>query len=170
MPDLPDRTPSLQRALFDATLRSIQQTLLDAHCKESEFRGRTVGEQMAWLRQILANNLADQLRRIQRKKRDVGREKGMQALVDRTSARLEGWLAAEQSSPSARVVRAEDAIRLAQALETLTEDQQEAVILRHIRSWSLKEIAEYLDRTPGAVAQLIHRGVAGLRERLGEPG
>jgi aminoglycoside phosphotransferase family enzyme len=37
----------------------VQQTLLEAHRQREHFRGATDGERAAWLRQILAHNLAD---------------------------------------------------------------------------------------------------------------
>ena len=40
----------------------VQQTLLEAHRKREQFRGTTDAERAAWLRQMLAFNLADALR------------------------------------------------------------------------------------------------------------
>ncbi len=40
----------------------VQQTLLEAYEKRDQFRGETSGEQAAWLRMILARNVADMLR------------------------------------------------------------------------------------------------------------
>jgi RNA polymerase sigma-70 factor (ECF subfamily) len=40
----------------------VQQTLLDAHEKLDQFAGSTTAELAAWLRQILARNLADVFR------------------------------------------------------------------------------------------------------------
>jgi RNA polymerase sigma-70 factor (ECF subfamily) len=100
----------LARARLDPLVRAkvgasdvVQQTLLEAHRDRDRFRGRTVGEQAAWLRQILARNLANVVRDRRRDKRDVAREQGLQAAVDESAARLEGWLAAEQLSPSQQV-------------------------------------------------------------------
>src|SRR5947209_12626109 len=70
----------------------VQQTLLDAHRQRAQFRGSTSTEMAAWLRQMLACNLADALRGFGRAKRDVGRERSLEAAVDESSARLEAWL------------------------------------------------------------------------------
>src|SRR5215831_16271081 len=60
----------------------VQQTLLEAHRDFAQFRGRTVGEQAAWLRRILARNLANVVRDQRRDKRDVARERPLQAALD----------------------------------------------------------------------------------------
>jgi RNA polymerase sigma-70 factor (ECF subfamily) len=144
----------------------VQQTLLAAHRNFAHFRGRTVAEQAAWLRQILARNLANVLRDLRRDKRDVAREQPLQAALDESASRLESWLAAEQSSPSQQAERHERAVRLAEALATLPENQREAVVLRHWHGCSLDEIGERLGCTTGAVTGLLHRGLRNLRKQL----
>src|SRR5262245_47931090 len=79
----------------------VQQTLLQAHQALGQFRGTTDAERAAWLRQILARCLGHALRDFGRDKRDVGRERSLEAAVEASSVRLEAWLAAEQTSPSA---------------------------------------------------------------------
>jgi RNA polymerase sigma-70 factor (ECF subfamily) len=144
----------------------VQQTLLEAHRDLAQFRGRTVGEQAAWLRQILARNLANVVRDLRRDKRDLAREQPMQAALNESASRLEAWLAAEQSSPSQQVERQERAVRLAEALATLPENQREAVVLRHWQGCSLVEIGEHLGCTTAAVTGLLHRGLRNLRQQL----
>lgn len=144
----------------------VQQTLLEAHRDLAQFRGRTTADQAAWLRQILARNLANVVRDLRRDKRDVARERPLQAALDDSASRLEVWLVAEQSSPSQQAERHERAIRLAQALATLAENQSEAIIMRHWHGCSLAEIAERLDCTTAAVTGLLHRGLRKLREQL----
>jgi RNA polymerase sigma-70 factor (ECF subfamily) len=144
----------------------VQQTLLAAHRDLDQFRGRTVSEQAAWLRQILAHHLANVLRDLRRDKRDVAREQPLQAALDESASRLEAWLAAEQSSPSQQAERHERAVRLAEALATLPENQREAVVLRHWHNCSLVEIAERLGCTTAAVTGLLHRGLRNLRKQL----
>jgi RNA polymerase sigma-70 factor (ECF subfamily) len=144
----------------------VQQTLLQAYQALDQFRGQTEAEWAAWLRQILVRNLAQAVRDFGRAKRDLAREQSLQPAVDASSARLEALLAADQSSPSQRAEAAEQALRLAEALEQLPEAQREALVLQHWHGWSLAQIAGHMNRSPAAVAGLIKRGLRQLRERL----
>jgi RNA polymerase sigma-70 factor (ECF subfamily) len=163
----------LARVRLDPRLRAkvdasdvVQQTLLEAHRNLAQIRGRTVAEQAAWLRQILVRNPANVLRDLRRDKRDVAREQPLRAALDESASRLEAWLAAEQSSPSQQVERQERAVRLAEALTALPENQREAVVLRHWHGCSLVEIGERLGCTTAAVTGLLHRGFRKLRQQL----
>src|SRR5262249_56663520 len=51
----------------------VQQTLLQAHAKRGQFRGRSEDEWVGWLRAILANVLAGALRAYATGARDAGR-------------------------------------------------------------------------------------------------
>ena len=154
------------RAKLDAS-DVVQQTLLEAHRKRSQFRGQSEAEMAAWLRQMLACNLADAVRAWGRAKRDVAREQSLQADLDGSSARLASWLAAEQSTPSQQAQGREDLVRLAESLATLPEAQREALVLRHCEGLSLAEISRRLGRSPAAVAGLLKRGLRELRAQLG---
>jgi RNA polymerase sigma-70 factor (ECF subfamily) len=144
----------------------VQQTLLQAYQARDQFRGRSEAEWTAWLRQILARNLAQAVRDFGRAKRDLARERSLQAALDASSARLEAFLAADQSSPSQRAEQGEQALRLAEALEQLPEAQREALVLQYWQGLSLAEIGTHLGRSPEAVAGLIKRGLKQLRQRM----
>jgi len=166
----------LARAQLDPRLRRkldasdvVQQTLLEAHACSHQFRGSTSAEWAAWLRQILARNLANAVRDLGRQKRDVHREQSLEQAIEASSARLEAWLAAEQSSPSEKAEQHEQLLRLAVALAQLPEPQRLAVELRHLQGWPLADIAQHLERTPAAVAGLLHRALTQLRTLLREP-
>jgi RNA polymerase sigma-70 factor (ECF subfamily) len=146
----------------------VQQTLLEAH-RAGDRPAERCDEALArWLRQILANNLVDEVRRFRTQARDVQRERLLEAELESSSARIEGWLAAEQSSPSQRAMRNEELLRLAGALACLPEDQRRAVELHHLQGLALNDIAHQMDRTKGAVAALLFRGLKKLRELLRE--
>jgi RNA polymerase sigma-70 factor, ECF subfamily len=148
----------------------VQQTLLEAHqgLEGQPDRLRTDEELAAWLRSILSHNLADVLRKLAARKRDVRREWSLDAALDQSASRLERWLAAEQSSPSQRAIRQEELLRLAEAMARLPEAHRRAIELHHLRSMPLSEIADELGTTKAAVAGLLHRGMKALRARLGE--
>lgn len=111
------------RAKLDAS-DVVQQTLLEAHQALESFRGDDLAAQAAWLRQILARNLANAVRDLTRAKRDVRKERSLQAELDNSASQLEGWLAAVQSSPSRKLERHERALELAEALAQLPEAQR----------------------------------------------
>jgi RNA polymerase sigma-70 factor (ECF subfamily) len=146
----------------------VQQTLLQAYQARGQFRGQTVEEQAGWLRQILAHTLARAVRDLGRAKRDLGRECSLEEGIEQSSARLEAWLAADQSSPSQKAERNEQLLQLADALDRLPEDQREAVVLRHLKGQSLDELAHRLGRSKAAVAGLLHRGIKRLQDLLVE--
>jgi RNA polymerase sigma-70 factor (ECF subfamily) len=147
-----------------------QQALLRAHAARDQYHGRTPAEFAGWLRQILARTLANELRALGQAKRDVGAEHSLEADLDASSCRLDAWLAADQSSPSERADRRERADRLATAVTALPPDQREAVLLKHIENLSLAEIADRTGKSTAAVAGLLRRGLARLRELMDQGG
>ena len=163
----------LARLQIDPRLRSridlsgvVQQTLYEAHQVLRADDDHTEEERLAWLRKSLANNLTDELRKLNTGMRDIRRERSLDAALCESSQRLEAWLASSGLSPSAHVARAEEAVRLATALAALPEAQREALVLQHWHGWKVAEIAEHLGRTRTAVAGLLKRGLAKLREEL----
>ncbi len=144
----------------------VQQTFLAAHAKQAQFRGATDAERAAWLRAILANHLALALRKFGPK--GGGRVRSLQDDLDRSSARLEAFLAADHSSPSERVIRSEQSVALAAALAKLPEDQRTALELRQLEGLPVPEVARRLGRTVPAVAGLLHRGTKALRGLMQE--
>ncbi|MFO0951173.1 MAG: hypothetical protein U0835_08480 [Isosphaeraceae bacterium] len=56
----------------------VQQTLLDAHRDRDGFRGGSEAEHLAWLRRLLACNLADAVRAMGRARRDASRVRSLE--------------------------------------------------------------------------------------------
>jgi RNA polymerase sigma-70 factor (ECF subfamily) len=148
----------------------VQQTLLEAHLAMGQRRGEGEAQVVAWLRKILVNNLADEIRKHAAGKRDAAIERSLDAGLEQSSSRIEAWLAADQSSPSQRAIQHEEMLLLADAVAGLPENQRRAVEYHHLKGWSLAEIAEALQCSKSAVAGLLHRGLETLRRRLDERG
>jgi RNA polymerase sigma-70 factor (ECF subfamily) len=147
----------------------VQQTLLEAYEEMTTApRRRTDGETAAWLRSILCHNLADGLRKLAARKRDVRRERQLAMALEESASRVGDWLAAQQSSPSQRVIRQEQEQRIVKALGELPLNQRRAVEMHHLEGCALAEIAAELGTTRAAVAGLLHRGLKTLRAMLGE--
>ena len=157
------------RAKLDAS-DVVQQAILHAHERRTQFRGGTEGEWLAWLRAILANALAAAVRRLDAQARDPGRERSLEAELERSSSRMEGLLAADQTSPSERAVRGEELLRLAHAIARLPEDQRRVVELHYLKGLAVADVAEQIGRTRPAAVGLLFRGLKRLRELLRDPG
>jgi RNA polymerase sigma-70 factor, ECF subfamily len=144
----------------------VQQTLLEAYQACPQFPAANAEPPSAWLRRILANNLTDEVRKLTAAARDVDRERSLEQALGASSVRIAAWLAAEQSSPSQQAMREEEVSQLAAALAQLPDDQRTAVELHHLQGLPLAEVAAQLDRTRGATAALLFRGLKKLRQLL----
>jgi RNA polymerase sigma-70 factor (ECF subfamily) len=146
----------------------VQETLLKAHQHREQVRGQSEAQRLALLRRILANTVADAMRAFSRGKRELALEQSLEAALEQSASRLEAWLAAEQSSPSARAMHQEQLLGLAEALAQLPAAQRTALELRYLHEppWALAAIARHLKRTDKAVAGLLCRGLQKLREML----
>jgi len=155
------------RAKLDAS-DVVQQAMLQAHERRGQFRGRTEAEWLAWLRAILANALAAAARRFEAQARDPGRERSLEAELDRSASGLERLLAADETSPSERAVRGEELVRLAHALTHLPEDQRRVVEMHYLKGLPVVEVAEEIGRSRSAAVGLLFRGLKRLRDLLRE--
>lgn len=153
------------RAKVDAS-DIVQEALLDAHGGFDRFAGTTAGEWLSWLRRIAERNALDAAKRYRgTAKRDAGREVPLDG-DDAGAGRIDP--VSPVSTPSQRVLRGEREILLAEAIGGLPPDQREVILLRNIERLPFEEVAERMGRSAGACRMLWMRGLAGLRERLGE--
>jgi len=70
------------------------------------------------------------------------------------------------TSPSGRVMRQEQLLRLAEALARLPDDQRLALELHHLQGLAVQEVGRRMVRSTAAIAGLLRRGLAALREEL----
>jgi RNA polymerase sigma factor (sigma-70 family) len=90
--------------------------------------------------------------------------------MEDSTARLDAWLTAVGPSPGEQVAREEEVLRLAEAVASLPEAEQDVLLLRHVSGWTLVQIGEHLGVSRYAAARLLQRGIAALRERLPREG
>jgi len=127
----------------DLTAHVFQQAL--ANIGKFKWRGAPF---VTWLYRIAANAIADQARKKSREAADT--EATSNTVVDPDL---------EQVERRAQLFR---------AVESLPEDQRKVILLRFGEEKSIREIANDLNRSEGAVKQLQFRGLENLRARLRE--
>jgi RNA polymerase sigma-70 factor (ECF subfamily) len=146
----------------------VQDTFLEAHRQFARFRGDSEMELTAWLRAILAGVLSHLVRRyFGTQGRDVRLERELADGLDQSSRDLDHELAAQESSPSQRASRREQAVLLADALNQLPPDYREVLILRHLEGLTFPDIAARMGRTVDSVEKLWVRALPKLRRVLG---
>ncbi len=141
----------------------VQETLLKAAQNLGQYQGRSETELVGWLRRILSNTLVDVVRQFEGAKRDVARERSLEASLAQSSARLEALLQSPPSSPSDHLVRHEQVLTLSSALARLPEDQRQAVELHYLQGYAIATVAQEMQRTERSVAGLVRRGLQKLR-------
>jgi len=156
------RLPQLCQQREDAS-DIVQHTLIDANRGLPDFRGESEAAFEIWMARLLDRNILQSIRKHTAGKRDVRRELKE---VDPADTATLAWHSETSNARSAEstIFRGEMALQLAQQLESLPEPQRLAVELRYLGQMPLKRIAEYMGKTPGAVAGLIYRGIEHLRE------
>ncbi len=117
-----------------------------ANLRRFEWRGAPFA---SWLLKIAANTIADKGQR-------AGKEL---ALADPPEL-------AEDASILADLEEVERRARLFRLVEQLPEDQRRVITMRFPAEKSIREIAEALGRTEGAVKQLQFRGLQSLRKQI----
>jgi RNA polymerase sigma-70 factor (ECF subfamily) len=148
------------RHRFPARLRDardtddlVQDVLLRAFRRIDSFEHRGEGAFLAYLRQILLNAVKDEARR-------TGRGPGaLLALDERTPD--------SGPSPVERAIGTDRLRRFEEALATLPEEQQQAVVLRVEFGYSYARIAEALAKpSPDAARMMVARALADLAGRI----
>src|SRR5262245_24884496 len=149
------------RHRFPARLRDardtedlVQDVLLRAFRRIDSFENRGEGAFLAYLRQILLNAIKDEARRVGRAPRVLP---------------LEDDLPDVAPSVVERAIGADRLRRFEEALATLPEDQQQAVILRVEFGYSHAQVAEALGKpSMDAARVMVSRALAELARRIDE--
>jgi len=145
----------------------VQETFLQAHRGFGDFVGRGEPELLAWLRKILASQLAMKIRHHRTAGRDVYRERQLGIVIEESAVTL-SEIFSQRKTPSSSAIRRERAVLLADALAHLPDDYRQVIVLRHLRGHSLVEVAQQMDRSYESVKKLWQRAVKQMQELLGD--
>jgi len=145
----------------------VQQTLLEAHRDFERFQGGTYPEWLAWLRQILDHNACDVARQYGvAGKRAAGREVSLDENPGNDSQSPGFHLASPGQSPSQIAMHNERELLLAEAMDRLSDEHREVIILRNIQRLAFAEVAAQLGRTRPAAQMLWMRAIQNLKSLL----
>lgn len=140
----------------------IQQTMLEVHTDFDRFAGSSEKEWLAWVKRILAHNVADFVRHYRgTAKRQVGREVPICDPAE-TGAFGVPEPAGREGTPSQELVRLDDELKITTALAQLPADYREVIILRNLERLPFNEVAERMGRSRPAVQMLWMRALKKL--------
>ncbi len=74
--------------------------------------------------------------------------------------------AAPNADPAGQVALADELREIRRVVAQMPDDRRQVILLRFVDDLSTAEIAEVLDRSPGAVRVLLHRSLRDLAARL----
>ena len=77
-------------------------------------------------------------------------------------------VAAEHSDPTHRAAENERQRQLMQALQQLTDEQRDVILLRFMEEIDINGVAQAINKTPGAVKGLQYRALRALAEIMGD--
>ncbi len=144
-----------------------QEVCMAAHDGIKNFQGNTTEDFAAWLRGILSNVIAMQVRRyLGTRKRDPRVEQALDQRLADASGFLQSGLAGDVTSPSEHFAKHERFLELAEALEELPEDYRQVIVLRHVDSLPFAEVSRIMGRSVDSVEKLWVRALGKLRTRL----
>jgi len=149
------RLPARARGPAD-TNDLVQITLLKALEKVEGFEPRHEGAFLAYLRQILLNQIRDEIRRAGRRPQ---------------TTEVDDQLAGGEASPLEEAIGADLLHRYEEALERLTEREREAILLRIEMDCTYRELAEAMESpSENAARMFVTRALVKLAEAMHEQG
>lgn len=136
----------------------LQASLLKSFQHLDELRAADTPSMMAWLARIAEHEIRDRVDYHQRQRRDAARE----IQIDDDAP-----VAAVTRSALSRVIFGEEAERLEEAIESLSPEHREVIVLRKFEELSFAEIGRRLGRSEDACRMLLARAMTALTLRLG---
>jgi RNA polymerase sigma-70 factor (ECF subfamily) len=146
----------------------VQEATAEADRKLSDYLRRRDCAFYPWLRKIAWERLVQLHRQhIHAQKRSIKRELRWNLnLPDESVMQLADRLEASGTSPSRHLMKDEIRQRVRAALEQLTSQNREVVVLRHLEQLALKDVAAVLSISESAVQSRYRRAIERLHDLL----
>jgi len=148
--------PQLRRRLESRDI--LQGTLLKAFQGIERFEGSGSASLMAWLGTIAQAEICDQADYYGRQKRDAARDTTFDERAEALTDPIR--------SVTSHLQLQEDTERLIEALDALSEEHREVIILRNYEELSFPEIGQRLGKSPDACRMLLARAMTALTLRM----
>lgn len=151
----------------------VQDVLLEAHKRLDDFLADGSMPFHLWLRQLARDRIIDMHRRHRvAAKRSVDREQsltgGRPGDDDDDGVRLAAQLKDAELTPAAATIRKELEEKFVAALDELSEDDRDLLLMRHIEGLGNSEVAQALGLSQPAAGMRHLRALRRLRKVLGE--
>jgi RNA polymerase sigma-70 factor (ECF subfamily) len=136
----------------------VQDAMLEVTRSFDRFEGASVPEFIGWLRRVVSRSVGHNVRRLldAKKRNPDGRE----------CVPVWEQLPGHQAAPDELADSREQSVRVAVALDLLSADMREVVVLRLVDDQPHAEIARRIGRTEQATRMLFVRSVRRLRELM----
>ncbi len=144
----------------------VQEALLTASRRLSDYLQNPRMPFHAWLRQLASDRLNDVYRRQLADKRNVAREQHI-ANDARSSLNPMAQIRDLELTPAAMLLRKEFADRFRAAVDQLPEDAKEIILMRHAEQLSNSQAAELLGLSEPAASMRYLRALRQLKSLLG---
>ena len=146
----------------------VQETLAEASQQLSQYYEQRALPFYAWLRALAWQRLVKLYRQhVVAQRRSVGREQAdVPDLSDDSAMDLAERVAADISSPSEHLARVDRQQRVRAALNQLSPQDREIIVMRHLEELQVDEIAAILGISAGAVKMRRMRAFERLRAIL----
>ena len=147
----------------------VQEALIDATRRLDDYLEQRPMPFYPWIRNVTWNRLLD-LHRLHLKtaKRSVAREAKEIALTDESADLLARNAVSRQTSAIHYVMRDELRARVQVALDELSEDHREVLLMRHVERMSVDEIAALTGLAAGTVKSRAFRALRSLQKQLSD--
>jgi RNA polymerase sigma-70 factor (ECF subfamily) len=147
----------------------VQDVLLEANQRLIEYLKSPTMPFPLWLRHLAQDRIIDTHRRhrlAQRRSIDKEQAIARPAWADESSNALAAQLIDAERTPASEAIQAELSRRLASAVNELSDDDREIILMRHHEQLANQDVAKLLGLTEAAASMRYLRALRRLREVL----